>query len=494
MQKRNPSFLRTDLAGIGVSAILAFLLLVGVWRGLQARSATETAVAAPSSSVTDFGYGFNVAQWETSRLTAMGFNWIKLFDPPGTRLPQHVLYRVPANASHLNNLSGFGANVGSLAATYGDYIEAYEIGNEVNLDATYGWGYGSTNVPPNADDYVQLLCEAYGRIKAADPTAIVVSAGLAPTGRVNGNWNGHPGHNGLFQDDLEFFKEMVAAGGGACLDVVGYHPYGYSADYDVAPNSSSANPARHCANGFCFRGSELLYQEMQTAGLGHKKVWATEFGWITQPPDNCLTQPGWQGRAWQIVSEQKQADNLVGAFTYASSNYPWMGAMFVFNLNFNTAPWITDQCEQMRYYGVVGRPAEAALTNMPKVSTVPVGELSIAPTGWSRVVTPGQLPLMETAVFTVSNIGTQSLTFTAQPPSGASFTVTVSPSNATELDPAESAMVTVTIETAVLPTGNYPAPVMVESSSQGIIEQRQVPIHLTVLDQIMPHYLPLLFK
>ena len=86
------------------------------------------------------------------------------------------------------------------------------------------------------------------------------------------------------------------AGGGACLDAVGYHPYGFLADYDVAPDvvNPGVDPLtdpRACPNGFCFRGAEKIYEIMQQQGLGDKKVWATEFGWITRPPDECLSDP-----------------------------------------------------------------------------------------------------------------------------------------------------------------------------------------------------------
>ncbi|MFZ1395658.1 MAG: hypothetical protein WAS33_02115, partial [Candidatus Promineifilaceae bacterium] len=321
----------------------------------------EASVSTPATAVSPFAYGANVAEWDVPRLNDMGFNWIKVFSGPGSRLPLKVLLRVEANASHLSSVSGFGSSVQSLAQQQKGFVDAYEIGNEPNLDASYGWG-----VSPDAADYATLLCEAYGRIKAVDPAAVVVSAGLAPTGRVPETWNGHAGHNGLFQDERIFMQEMLDAmqtiNGGPCFDVFGYHPYGYSADFDAAPDVASADPTQNCANGFCFRGVEKIYAILQANGLGDKQIFATEFGWIVEPPANCLSSPSWSGRAWQIVSEPKQADNLVGAYEYATTNYPWLSGMFIFNLNFNVAPWITDQCEQMRYYAVANRPAEAALT------------------------------------------------------------------------------------------------------------------------------------
>jgi len=306
----------------------------------------------PKQSEPPFGYGFAVGAWDTDRVQSMGFNWVMVFDPPHSREPVNVLLRLKAGASDLNDLAAFTYRVQQIAIDYGSNIDAYEIGNEVNLNSA-GW-----SAPPNAADYAQVLCTAYNAIKQADPTATVVSAGLAPTGRL--------GKTTTAQDERTFLAELIVAGGGNCLDAVGYHPMGFSADYDAAPDIKSSNPELNCENGFCFRGVEKIYEVMRDNGLGQTPVWATEIGWITAPLNSgCLLDPRWQGRTWQIVTSDKQANNLIGAFRYARFHWPWMGAMFIFNLNFNTAPYY-DECEQMRYYSVQGAPAEATLSAMSK--------------------------------------------------------------------------------------------------------------------------------
>ncbi len=452
--------------------IMAALLLTAVLRTLHLQ-----AQPAP------FGYGFNVAEWDVAQVQAMGFTWMKVFNGPGSRLPVNVLLRVDAQASDFNNLNAFGDFVAQLAQAQLGYVDAYEIGNEPNLDAAYGW-----NAPPIAADYAVLLCEAYGRIKAVDPHAIVVSAGLAPTGRVQGNWKGHPGHNGFYQDEREFFLEFVAAGGGDCLDVVGYHPYGYSANYDAAPDVPSADPAQNCANGFCFRGAEKLYELMQTNGLGGQKMWATEFGWITTPPNHCLDDPGWQGRQWQIVSEAKQAENLVGAYEYAAANWPWMGAMFIFNLNFNLAP-IYPECEQMRFYSVMGRPAEQALTDMPKVTPPATGLLDVTPPSFTDIITPGQQPYTGTAVFQFRNAGPQALVYTATAQTGTPLTVTV-PVTVGSLPPHVSTAVTITLTTITRPVGIYTGTLMITSASAAVTNTQTIPVTLYVWETVHRVYLP----
>jgi hypothetical protein len=59
-------------------------------------------------------------------------------------------------------------------------------------------------------------------------------------------------------------------------------------------------------------------------GDGDTEVWATEFGWTILPGQAALSQPA--------VSEERQAAYLLEALSLASSNYPWMGRMAVWNL------------------------------------------------------------------------------------------------------------------------------------------------------------------
>ncbi len=478
---------------VWMSLTLSFLLVTLILSDQRPSPTLASATTAPTTAVYPFAYGANVAEWDVPRLNDMGFNWIKVFSGPGSRLPLKVLLRVEANASHLGNVSGFGSSVQSLAQSQKGYVDAYEIGNEPNLDATYGWG-----VSPNAADYATLLCEAYGRIKAVDPHAVVVSAGLAPTGRVPETWNGHLGHNGFFQDERIFMQEMLDAmqnsHGGPCFDIFGYHPYGYSADFDAAPDVASADPTQNCADGFCFRGVEKIYAILQANGLGSKQVLATEFGWIVEPPANCLSSPSWSGRVWQIVSEQKQAVNLVGAYEYATTNYPWLGGMFIFNLNFNVAPWITDPCEQMRYYAVANRPAEAALTAMPKVVGAGVGDLSVVPGLVTAVHTPAQQPLNQTVSVTIKNVGTAPLAYTLSlqetPPLLLDLTGSITGTLA--VNEATAVLLEYTLDNQS--TGSYSGTLHIATSSNGVIDSQSVPVTVHLWDAIHETFLPVVLR
>lgn len=305
----------------------------------------------------EFGYGLSVYFPNGNRAHDMGFNWIKVYDPPPEPQPTKVLYRVEINFTDGYYLSGLYWRMRDLAATHGAYIDAYEIGNEVNTSDEW-------RTSPNAAAYVDVLCTARYAIKGVDPTAKIISAGLAPVGRIAGNWNGHLGHDSSNQDEREYLKEFVDNNGHLCADAIGYHPMGFRANYDAEPDVDGGTPETNCTNGFCFRSAEKIHQVLQERGLDDIKIWATEVGWLVES-DECLGHPSWQGRYWQIVTPEKQAENLQGAFWHARAYWPWMEALFVFNLNFNEAPYYA-RCEQMRYYSISGRQAETILIEMPK--------------------------------------------------------------------------------------------------------------------------------
>jgi hypothetical protein len=457
---------------LGGALILLLLLLAARLSAKRAQSSTP-----------HLGYGFNVGDWDASLVQSMGFGWMKVFDPPTEPQPVNVLLRVRANATNMNNLSAFAEEMRQLAQFQGKYIEAYEIGNEVNLDASYGWA-----AAPIASQYATLLCVAYDNIKLVDPSAIIVSAGLAPTGRVQGNWQGHPGHNGLYQDEREYLREFLGAGGGNCLDALGYHPTGFSADYNAPPDVSSSNPTANCSNGFCFRGVEKIYQIMQAFGYGGKKVWATEFGWIVRPPDHCLNDPTWQGRLWQLVTEQKQATNLVGAYQYADAHWPWMGDMFVFNLNFNAPGWL-QECEQMRYYAVENRPAEAALRNMSKNAAILTAGLRVEPGELLWLLDVDDQPASRRVALNLRNRGWATLVYEVKADTAANVVPQLGNASGTIGSGAET-QVPVTINSNGRSPGNYTGTITVKAASGTQGAPVTVPIKVRVMRDVQRYYLP----
>ena len=328
-----------------------------------------------------FAYGWSVFQYQSYRLPppgqikplypqypSTGFNWIKVTANPNSselcgenRLPYNVLLRLnktDANATVQNVADDTWTWAHNMETSpgVGKCVDAFEIGNEPNLS-----GAGQYNGPVNPAKYADQLCAAYDAIKKTDPSFIVVSAGLAPTG-------GSSDHT-YAMESISFLRAMldevrvnpVSHGDpGGCFDVLAYHNYGFRTGYATDPH----DPA--CPADMCFRGVEDVEAVLQSYGI-NKRIWSTETGWMRNYVPTCSSAP-WAGIFNGFpVSNQVQADNLVGAFQYARANWPWLGGIFVFNLDFNPPRRSTNPCyDEQGWFAVKGYPAESALEAMPK--------------------------------------------------------------------------------------------------------------------------------
>lgn len=239
----------------------------------------------------------------------------------------------------------------ALASRYKGRIRAYEVWNEPNLAREWGGKL------PDPGAYVKLLKLAYQAIKAADPGAMVISAGLTPTG----TWN-----NESRPDDWYLESMYIAMGGKSdgYFDVLGVHGAGYKSPPERDPAEVAANKDLGGHRSFCFRRVEDLRAIMVKYGESHKQVAVLEFGWTSDPrPDSPYN--------WHMVSEEVKADYLVRAYRYAKQNWsPWIGLM---SLIYICDPDWTEKDEQ--YWWAISypsypefkpRPAYIALKAMPK--------------------------------------------------------------------------------------------------------------------------------
>ncbi|MCL7451563.1 MAG: cellulase family glycosylhydrolase [Anaerolineae bacterium] len=203
----------------------------------------------------------------------------------------------------------------ALASRYKGRIAAYQLWNEPNLSREWG------GMAPDPEGYVDLLKEGYEAIKRADPNAIVISAGLAPTTR----WD----H--VAMPDTEYLQRMYAAGAAPYFDALGAHGAGYRAPPELDPGEAANDPSYY-NNGdsncpgplcriYCFRHVEDLREIMVNHGDTDKQVVVLEFGWtIDSRPDSPY--------GWHAVSEEQQADYFVRAYQYAKEHWqPWIGVM-----------------------------------------------------------------------------------------------------------------------------------------------------------------------
>ena len=238
---------------------------------------------------------------------------------------------------------------GALATRYAGKIAAYEVWNEPNLAREWG------GQPPNPAEYVALLKACDTAIKAADPRAIVISAGMAPT---------ITDDTSVSMPDAQYYQGLYAAGGAAYFDMLGVHAPGYGNPPERSPADCQAD-AFWQSSVWCFRHVEEIRALMVAAGDGDKQIAVTEMGWTTDSVHNDYK--------WYAVSEAMQADYLARAFQYAKANWqPWIGLM---SMVYIADPHWTPDDEQ--YWWAITRPTSAgdppnllpaytALQKMPK--------------------------------------------------------------------------------------------------------------------------------
>jgi hypothetical protein len=191
---------------------------------------------------------------------------------------------------------------GEVAGRYKGRVAAYQVWNEPNL--TREWGM---EVPDPAE-YTELLKVCYEAIKAADPEAIVISAGLSPTGV------GPP----EAIEDTQFLQGMYDAGAADYFDVLGVNAPGYAAPPEMSPEEGEEQFGHR---SFVFRRVEDMRDIMVQNGDEEKQVAILEMGWM-------LEQDLHPAYAWHGVTEAQQADYLVRAYEYAREKWqPWIGLM-----------------------------------------------------------------------------------------------------------------------------------------------------------------------
>jgi hypothetical protein len=244
----------------------------------------------------------------------------------------------PPDADHVDDWAKF---CGTVAHRYKGRISAYQIWNEPNLRREWG------DQPPDAQGYIELLRVCSEAIRAADPDAILISAGLAPTGQYDDN---------AHRDDI-YLHDMYQAGFQQYIDVVGIHAPGFAAP-DYGPDDAEREGRGRWAT---FRRVEDLRKIMINNGDAARQVAILEVGWTTDPRED-------EGYEWFAVDEETQARNLVGAFEYARDHWrPWVGLMSVIYIA--KPDWTPD--DEQYWWAITTpdnftRPAFGALTGMAK--------------------------------------------------------------------------------------------------------------------------------
>ncbi|MEA2576360.1 MAG: polysaccharide biosynthesis protein PslG [Chloroflexia bacterium] len=376
------------VAALGLLAVVAVTVTIG---GANTQAAAPKPSAAPASpQALNMNYGaFMALTSNNAALKSMGFQWVqygiywKDAEPTkGTYDWSHVtnivtsardagmsvlirISRGPAwardpDCSALDTCppadpADFGTFSAALAAkvrSLTPYGVAYEIWNEPNTSDEWG------GLCPDPARYADLLKAVYPAIKSGDSSALVLGGAVTTVGE-----RLRPDVCAL--DDITFLEQMYDAGAKPYFDILADHPYGFGSSPETPPVGGQ--------NRLVFRRAERHRDVMVQYGDSAKKIWATEMGWAVDPHSEGVCQS--TTFPWYFVyTPEQQADYLVRAFQWSRSYWPWMTGMFIFNFDFNEAPWY-NQCDAFRFLSIKGRPAQTALSNFvhsPPVTYTPV--------------------------------------------------------------------------------------------------------------------------
>ena len=378
------------LVGLACCALLVIVLLVRLGDGAAQRdpAPSPTPTSWPRSRMESPEYGLQASLWwdkyaaerDLELIGDAGFGWVKQHvawrEIEGItkgaynwyftdrivadaerfgldvifRLDREPVWTVPPEGTHSDsgppeNPQDFGDFCYVLADRYRGRVRAYQVWNEPNLAREWGGN------PPDPAGYVELLRACYIGIKSADPEALVISAGLAPTG------------NGLPEalPDTDYLIGMYEAGAAPYFDLLGVHAPGFLYPPEKSPDEVAEENGGN--RFFCFRHVEDLREIMTRYGDAEKQVAVLEMGWTIDPIHESY--------AWFAVTPEQQADYLVGAYQYAKENWvPWIGVMVAISV---ADPAWTEDDEQYWWAitepgwpGTQVRPAYEALRDMEK--------------------------------------------------------------------------------------------------------------------------------
>jgi O-antigen ligase len=200
----------------------------------------------------------------------------------------------------------FGRFVETTVNRYKGKVKYFQLWNEPNLEAEWN----AKKVDPAA--YTQLLKIGYQAAKRVNPDSVIIAAALAPTDQNS------PEFNNL--NELVYLDRMYQAGAQAYFDVMAAQIYGlgYSPEFRYTEPDFKYKDLKRVN----FSRVVDLRAVMEKWGDFAKPVWATEYGWLSLPP-NLPQNTNWG----ESVSEQVQGEYIVGGIERAREEWYWMGVM-----------------------------------------------------------------------------------------------------------------------------------------------------------------------
>lgn len=293
---------------------------VGISYGSRLSTMSPEAIDAAFADALQLGASWvrDDLSWSRVQPTPGAYNW-ESFDAVVDAADAHGLSVVPilvftpawARPAGCNNwacapapdaFAKFARDAANRYAPRG--VHTWEIWNEPNK-------VGFWQPQPSAAAYGELLRQAAQAIKAVDPSATVVSGGLAPAATQGGN-----------VEQRSFLASLCSAGGLTGVDAVGVHPYSspvlpsYSADWNAWQQISHTEVS--------------IRSVLRACGASDRGIWATEFGAPTGGPGagSSLAYPNLAADP-DHVDEATQAAILREAVDLAATD-PALDALFLY--------------------------------------------------------------------------------------------------------------------------------------------------------------------
>ncbi len=220
-----------------------------------------------------------------------------------------------------DDLADYGRFLAALVSRYRGQVRFFQIWNEPNLKNEWGWQ------EPRPADFLALLRVGYEAVKAANPEAVVIFPGLAPTDGLDPR---------APMTELEYLDAVYTLGGAAYFDIMAAQNYGLG----QPPSEHRYVFLRDRANWRWDRPLDtrndvsrvvLLREVMERHGDVATPVWVTEFGYNAAPE----TIPPDRRFVWgPPVDEATKGAYLVAQIERARREWPWMGVMNVWMLRF----------------------------------------------------------------------------------------------------------------------------------------------------------------
>jgi LysM repeat protein len=215
-----------------------------------------------------------------------------------------------------DNPADFASFMTTLSTHYQGVVDAYQIWNEPNLRREWN----SARYPLSSQFYVDLLRPAYEAIKAVDANALIITAGLAPTGF-------NDGINAI--NDRAYLRALYDSGVMEVSDAMGASLGGWANPPDATCCTASEGVETHYEDrSFYFRDTLTDYQAIMADNDDTRPLWVTKFGWGssegTTPPDENTIY-------FSYTDLQEQAEYVVRAFELGAEN--GVGPMFLTNLD-----------------------------------------------------------------------------------------------------------------------------------------------------------------